>query len=204
MVDVLYGGVDRRDPVDIEDLARRAEFEQRSPVGDNKCTGLYTWYHLGDRLRESRLGWLRAGVAVGLSEVDRNPDSKGNSHPGRCLLEMLRDRLNDVVRFAYDLNVPPTSNQAERDLRPAKTQQKISGRLTSEPSPAPATASAATSAPPPSTASTNSPLSTTRFSATPGRHQPERPPDHAGRSRRVIRRGRTSARGSTADRHAAA
>jgi len=28
--------------------------------------------------------------------------------------------------------VPATSNQAERDLRPSKTQQKISGRLTSE------------------------------------------------------------------------
>ena len=28
--------------------------------------------------------------------------------------------------------IPPTSNQAERDLRPAKTQQKISGRLRSE------------------------------------------------------------------------
>lgn len=28
--------------------------------------------------------------------------------------------------------VPPTSNQTERDLRPAKIQQNISGRLTSE------------------------------------------------------------------------
>jgi transposase len=84
------------------------------------------------QLRETRLQWLRAGVAVGLSEVDRNPDPKGKQPPGRCLLEMLHDRLDDVVRFAYDLNVPPTSNQAERDLRPAKTQQKISGRLTSE------------------------------------------------------------------------
>ena len=28
--------------------------------------------------------------------------------------------------------IPPTSNQAERDLRPAKTQQKISGRLRSQ------------------------------------------------------------------------
>ncbi len=83
-------------------------------------------------LRDTRLGWLRAGVAVGLSEVDRNPDPKGKQPPGRCLLEMLRDRLDDVVRFAHDLNVPPTSNQAERDLRPAKTQQKIPGRLTSE------------------------------------------------------------------------
>lgn len=37
-----------------------------------------------------------------------------------------------MLRFAHDLRVPPTSNQAERDLRPAKIQQKISGRLTSE------------------------------------------------------------------------
>jgi transposase len=37
-----------------------------------------------------------------------------------------------VLRFTSDLRVPPTSNLAERDLRPAKTQQKISGRLTSE------------------------------------------------------------------------
>jgi hypothetical protein len=37
-----------------------------------------------------------------------------------------------VLRFLTDLRVPPTSNQAERDLRPAKTQQKISGRLRSE------------------------------------------------------------------------
>ena len=50
----------------------------------------------------------------------------------RLLLEVLRDRQSDVLRFAYDLKVPPTSNQAERDLRPSKVQQNISGRLTSE------------------------------------------------------------------------
>ena len=37
-----------------------------------------------------------------------------------------------MLRFAHDLKVPPTSNQAERDLRPSKVQQNISGRLTSE------------------------------------------------------------------------
>jgi hypothetical protein len=37
-----------------------------------------------------------------------------------------------VLRFLSDTTIPPTSNQAERDLRPAKTQQKISGRLRSE------------------------------------------------------------------------
>ncbi len=52
--------------------------------------------------------------------------------PGRDLLECLRDRQADVLRFTTDLRIPPTSNQAERDLRPAKTQQKISGRLRSE------------------------------------------------------------------------
>lgn len=45
---------------------------------------------------------------------------------------MLRDRAGDVLRFAHDLRIPPTNNQAERDLRPAKIQQKISGRLRSE------------------------------------------------------------------------
>jgi transposase len=28
-----------------------------------------------------------------------------------------------VLRFLTDLRIPPTSNQAERDLRPSKTQQ---------------------------------------------------------------------------------
>ena len=39
---------------------------------------------------------------------------------------------HDVLRFVADLAIPPTSNQAERDLRPAKTQEKISGRLQSK------------------------------------------------------------------------
>ena len=37
-----------------------------------------------------------------------------------------------MLRFLSDLRIPPTSNGAERDLRPAKTQQRISGRLRSE------------------------------------------------------------------------
>jgi hypothetical protein len=87
---------------------------------------------IDEQLRDSRIGWFRHGVLVGLSEVERNPDPNGKQPPGRNLLEVLHARPDDVLRFAYDLRVPPTSNQAERDLRPAKTQQKISGRLTSE------------------------------------------------------------------------
>ena len=42
---------------------------------------------------------------------------------------MLRDREPTCCCSRGDLRIPPTSNQAERDLRPSKTQQKISGRL---------------------------------------------------------------------------
>ncbi len=73
---------------------------------------------------------FKHGVLVGLSDVPRAAGRK--QRPCRDLLECLRDRQADVLRFAADLRIPPTSNQAERDLRPAKTQQKISGRLRSE------------------------------------------------------------------------
>ena len=71
------------------------------------------------------------GVLVGLSETTSHGNRPGE-RKARLLLEVLRDRQADVLRFAHDLKIPPTSNQAERDLRPAKIQQNISGRLTSE------------------------------------------------------------------------
>jgi hypothetical protein len=73
---------------------------------------------------------FRHGVLVGVAQIPRVPGRK--QQPCRDLLECLRDRQDDVLRFATDLRISPTSNQAERDLRPAKTQQKISGRLRSE------------------------------------------------------------------------
>ena len=75
---------------------------------------------------------FRHGVRVGLSQVRRIPGANVEQPPARLLLECLRDREDDVLRFQSDLRIPPTSNQAERDVRPAKTQQKISGRLRSE------------------------------------------------------------------------
>jgi transposase len=83
-----------------------------------------------DTARDLRL--FRAAVNVGLQEVPRVPGAGKKQKPGRMLLECLKDREADVLRFLSDLRIPPTSNQAERDLRPAKTQQKISGRLRSE------------------------------------------------------------------------
>jgi transposase len=75
---------------------------------------------------------FRHGVRVGLSQVRRIPGVNVEQPPARLLLECLRDREDDVLRFLSDLRIPPTSNQAERDVRPAKVQQKISGRLRSE------------------------------------------------------------------------
>jgi hypothetical protein len=74
---------------------------------------------------------FRDGVLVGLSDTTSHGTRPGE-RKARLLLEVLRDRPTDVLRFAEDLRVPPTSNQAERDLRPSKLQQNISGRLTSE------------------------------------------------------------------------
>jgi transposase len=73
---------------------------------------------------------FRHGVRVGLAQLRGTPGGKTPS--ALPLLECLRDREADVLRFLTGTAIPPTSNQAERDLRPAKTQQKISGRLCSE------------------------------------------------------------------------
>jgi transposase len=78
------------------------------------------------------LALFRHAVNVGRAQVRRVPGAKAKQKPGRMLLECLKDREDDVLRFLGDLRIPPTSNQAERDLRPSKTQQKVSGRLRSE------------------------------------------------------------------------
>jgi hypothetical protein len=85
-----------------------------------------------DDAKAADLRLFRHGVRVGLSQVPRIPGASVEQPPARLLLECLRDREHDVLRFLSDLRIPPTSNQAERDVRPAKTQQKISGRLRSE------------------------------------------------------------------------
>ena len=71
---------------------------------------------------------LRHGILAGLPAVRRVPGANTGQPPARLILECLRDREDDVLRPAHS----PTSNQAERDVRPAKTEQKISGRLRPE------------------------------------------------------------------------
>lgn len=47
--------------------------------------------------------------------------------PAGSLLRRLEDYQDDVLRFATDFTVPFDNNQAERDIRMIKLQQKISG-----------------------------------------------------------------------------
>ena len=76
----------------------------------------------------------RDAITAGLADLAGRPGATRlhHRHHRQRLLEDLRDREHDVLRFVYDTRIPPTTNQAERDLRPAKTQEKISGRLRSE------------------------------------------------------------------------
>jgi len=68
---------------------------------------------------------FRHAVLGRLAEHRRTEGRKQSK--ARNLLERLRDREHEVLRFTVDLAVPFTNNGAERDLRPGKTQRKISG-----------------------------------------------------------------------------
>ncbi len=77
---------------------------------------------------------FRHAVLAGLSDIPRIPGPKNSTaqHPSRDMLEFCHHRQADVLRFCTDTRIWPTNNISERGVRPAKTQQKISGRLTSE------------------------------------------------------------------------
>lgn len=83
-------------------------------------------------VRDRLVREFRDGVIVGRKDVPRVGGPRDKQRPGRNLLEDLYHRHDDVLRFCYDTAIPATNNLAERDLRPNKTQQKISGRLTSD------------------------------------------------------------------------
>jgi transposase len=89
---------------------------------------------INEDIRDPLILEFRHAIRVGLAQVPRVPGPRHCTaqHPGRELLEFCRDREHDVLGFCFNTHIWPTNNISERDLRPTKTQQKISGRLTSE------------------------------------------------------------------------
>ena len=73
--------------------------------------------------------WVAEGLAShpeGIRVAGRR-GGRVKQSPERNLLLRLRDKREEVLRFAHDLNVPFDNNLAERDLRMIKVQQKVSG-----------------------------------------------------------------------------
>lgn len=81
------------------------------------------------RLSDAQLAeitaWYRGAVAKGITDNQgrRTPAAKD----GLRLARRFRDHQDMILRFATDLAVGFTSNQAERDVRPVKVQQRSSG-----------------------------------------------------------------------------
>ena len=106
------------------------------------CGLVHAWHDARDnalpeiplQARQDLLIEFRAAIAVGLSQVPRNPGPANQTKQpvGRDLLEFCRDHHSSVTGFCFDTRIWPTNNISERDLRPTKTQQKISGRLSCE------------------------------------------------------------------------
>ena len=127
----------------LRDLEAAAQAYPRAAWPGKAAAALRALIHAANQARDQGLDRVpaamtsralrqfRHSITAGLDQVPRLHGSKRKQPPARLLLECLHDREADVLRFLTDTAIPPTSNQAERDLRPSKTQQKISGRLRS-------------------------------------------------------------------------
>lgn len=81
------------------------------------------------RLSDTQLGeitaWYRGAVAKGIT--DNQGKRSRPAKDGLRLARRFRDHQDMILRFTTDLTVGFTSNQAERDVRPVKVQQRTSG-----------------------------------------------------------------------------
>lgn len=115
---------------DLKGLLR----EMKAATDDARVQG---WSHLDPAVRNAFVARYQATLLTGLAAnppPTRRPHQRGRlkQSPSRNLLERLLLGQDQVLAFLDDLAIPFDNNQAERDLRMLKTQQKISGCFRSE------------------------------------------------------------------------
>jgi transposase len=109
-------------------LQMKAAVEQARAQGDTT---------LSRAVRHALVAQYEALLAMGLAANPppaRGPRRRGRikQTPARNLLERLLLGQEHVLAFLDDLTIPFDNNQAERDLRMLKVQQKVSGSFRSE------------------------------------------------------------------------
>jgi transposase len=104
-------------------LEMKAEVERARGEGGKRLTG--------DRLTSMTASYDRL-VAEGLEAKPPPEVPEQVRKQARNLLLRLERRKEEVLLFLHDFKVPFENNQAERDLRMVKLQQKVSGCFRSE------------------------------------------------------------------------
>ena len=113
----------------------QALVEEKSLWADNMRIFLLELYQTQRPLQDTAAQEARQRYKQILAQADQEeppPELKeGKGRPknttGRNLLRRLRQHEEAVLAFAFIEGVPFTNNLAERDLRPAKIKQKVSG-----------------------------------------------------------------------------
>jgi transposase len=82
-------------------------------------------HHLDEAALAQIRAWYRGAVAKGIA--DNQGKRRRAARDGLRLARRFRHHQDMILRFVTDLAVGFTSNQAERDIRPVKIQQRTSG-----------------------------------------------------------------------------
>ncbi len=121
---------------DMKDLLldMKAEVEQAKALGQHELDALVLarLLHRYDELLAE--GYLAnpPPAAPKQSEQSKRTPGRAKQSPARNLLDRLSGGKWAVLRFLLDFAVPFDNNQAERDLRMIKVQQKVSGCFRTE------------------------------------------------------------------------
>lgn len=131
----------------LRDLAGVAETPSQRPWAEAMAKTLLAAKQAADTAREAGQPQISASLRIQLGQryaqvVDEGHAANPAPVPGRRrttlerqgynLAVALRDHKDEVLRFIDNLGVSFDNNQAERDLRMAKLQQKISGCFRTE------------------------------------------------------------------------